>query len=47
MNDCKQNANNGIYIPILHDCHNSVNCNLKRHGYKTPLRIPVAVGQRF
>ena len=36
MDCCKQNANNGIYCPGLHDCHTSLNNCLKKNGLKPP-----------
>jgi RHS repeat-associated protein len=36
MNCCKNNANNGIYVPCVHDCHSSVNNCLQQNGYNPP-----------
>ena len=36
MNCCKNTANNGVWVPCVHDCHNAVNRCLQQNGYNPP-----------
>ena len=43
LNHCKKNANNGVWIPGINDCHNAAQDSVEESG----LKYPGAPGGRF
>ena len=36
MDDCDENALKGLWVPVIHDCHNAADKPLKKAGIKPP-----------